>query len=79
MKKELAKLGFCLTDSRANFLFVTHPAYDARELFEALREAGIYIRYWGGGRIEQYMRITIGTREEMEALLSFLKEYVMRR
>ena len=53
-----------------------HPKYDARKLFEALKENGIYVRYWGSERIEQYLRITIGTREEMEALFEFLEEYV---
>ena len=75
----LKELGFHFTASQANFLFVSHPAYDARELFEALREEGIYVRYWGGRRISQYMRITVGTREEMEALFSFLRGYIMER
>lgn len=78
-KEELAQLGFHFTDSQANFLFVSHPAYDARELFEALKAKGIYVRYWGSRRIEQYMRITVGTREEMEALFSFLREYIRKR
>ena len=70
---QFEELGFTCLDSGANFVFVTHPAYDAKELFEALKAAGIYVRYWGSERIEQYMRITIGTREEMEALFGFLK------
>ena len=75
-KKELEKLGFSCLDSKSNFLFVTHPEYDAKEIFEALKEHQIYVRFWGTRRIEQYMRISIGTKEEMEALLEFLKEYV---
>jgi histidinol-phosphate aminotransferase len=75
-KEELAKLGFQCLDSQANFIFVTHPEYDAGELFEALKRNHIYVRYWGSERIEQYLRITVGTREEMEALFTFLKEYV---
>lgn len=70
---QFKELGFTCLDSGANFVFVTHPAHDAKELFEALKAAGIYVRYWGSERIEQYMRITIGTREEMEALFGFLK------
>lgn len=73
---ELAKLGFQCLDSKANFLFVTHPEYDAGELFLALKNQGIYVRYWGSRRIEQYLRISIGTKEEMETLLIFLKRYV---
>lgn len=75
-KEELKKMGFQFGDSRANFVFVTHPEYDAKELFEALRANGIYVRFWGSERIEQYLRITIGTREEMEILFSFLKKYM---
>jgi histidinol-phosphate aminotransferase len=75
-KGRFEELGFRCLDSRANFVFVTHPKYDAKELFEALKENGIYVRYWGSERIEQYLRITIGTREEMEALFEFLVKYM---
>ncbi len=75
VKKELAGLGFQFVDSAANFIFVTHPAYNAGELFQALREAGIFVRYFEKPRIDQYLRITIGRDEEMDALLAFLKNY----
>ncbi len=75
-KEEFKKLGFVFPDSQANFIFVSHPKYDARELFEALKARGIYVRFWGSERIEQYLRVTIGTREEMEALFAFLREYM---
>ncbi len=76
-KTEFRRLGFQFTDSMANFLFVTHPDYSAEELFESLKEAGIYVRYFKHPeRIRNYLRITIGTKEEMEALFAFLKQYV---
>lgn len=75
-KEEFTKLGFEFTDSRANFLFVTHPSYEAKELFEAMKAEGIYVRYWGSARISQYMRVTIGTRKEMEVLFAFLRRYM---
>ncbi|SHJ26408.1 histidinol-phosphate aminotransferase [Hespellia stercorisuis DSM 15480] len=75
-KGELRRLGFVFPDSKANFIFAMHPEYDARELFEALKAAGIYVRFWGSRRIEQYLRITIGTREEMETLFAFLTTYM---
>lgn len=75
-KEEFAKLGFRFPDSQANFIFVTHPQYDAKEIFEALKEHDIYVRFWGGERIEQYLRVTVGTREEMQALFDFLKAYI---
>lgn len=75
-KEELRKLGFYCLDSQANFLFVSHPSYDAKELFEALKAHKIYVRFWGSERIEQYLRITIGTRKEMEELMEFLRKYM---
>lgn len=75
-KKELASLGFRFVDSFANFLFVTHEKAPARELFEALKAAGIYVRYFNKPRIDNYLRITIGTDEEMDALFAFLREYL---
>ena len=75
-KNELKNLGFYCLDSKSNFIFATHPEYDAKELFEVLKQNGIYVRFWGSERIEQYMRITVGTREEMEALFGFLKNYI---
>ncbi len=76
VKKELAELGFTFPDSQSNFLFVTHPNVQAKDLFEALKKAGIYVRFLGGERIQNYLRITIGTREEMEKLLVFVKGYL---
>lgn len=75
-KKELTKLGFTYPDSQSNFIFATHEKYAAKDLFEALREADIYVRFLGGERIKNYLRISIGTMEEMEHLLTFLTEYM---
>ena len=77
-KERLAKMGFSFTDSSANFLFVTHPEYDAGDMFRALKEAGIYVRWWDSDRIRQYMRITVGTEEEMETLVAFLEQYMSK-
>ena len=74
--EEFTKLGFVFPKPSGNFLFVSHPAYDAKEMFEALKAAQIYVRYWGSRRIEQYMRVTVGTREEMEVLFDFLRKYI---
>ena len=74
--EEFKKLGFVFPEPSANFVFVSHPEYDAKELFEALRENGIYVSYWGSSRIEHYLRVTIGTREEMEAFFAFLRKYM---
>ncbi len=76
-KKEFTALGFTFEDSMSNFVFVTHPKYSAVELFEALRSADIYVRHFKSPeRISNYLRISIGTQEEMEALFAFLKQYI---
>ena len=78
-KKELGRLGFTCLDSEANFIFATHPKYDIKKMYEALKnEAKIYVRYWGSERIEQYIRITVGTKDEMDALLGFLEGYTQK-
>jgi len=78
-KKELRKMGFIFPDSQANFIFASHETCPARELFEALKEKHIYVRYFNTPGIDNYLRITVGTDAEMDALLTFLKEYLDRR
>ncbi len=75
-KQQLSALGFQYTGSDANFIFVTHPVYNAKQLFQALKKEGIYVRFWGSERIEEYLRITIGTQKEMETFVTFLKNYI---
>ncbi len=74
--KELKALGFEFNEPSANFIFATHPKYPARELFEALRKENIYVRYFILPRIDNYLRITVGTDSEMETLIQFLKAYI---
>lgn len=76
VKQELRELGFSFPDSRANFIFATHRTIPAANLFAALKEAGIYVRYFNKPRIDNYLRISIGTDEEMDRLLAFLRSYV---
>ena len=75
-KKELGAMGFEFPDSKANFIFVTHPKVSAKNLFEALKKENIYVRFLGGERIKDYLRISVGTKEEMESLIDFLKDYL---
>ena len=75
-KEELKKLGFSFGDSKSNFIFATHESIPAKELFEALKEAGIYVRYFAKPRIDNYLRISIGTDGEMYKLIQFLKKYI---
>lgn len=73
-KGELKELGFVFPDAKANFIFAKHPGCDADELFRKLKANDIYVRHWNTERIRDYLRITIGTREEMDALFAFLKQ-----
>lgn len=72
-KEALRRLGFFVTESRTNFLFARKPDAAAQKLFEGLRERGIYVRYFKKPRIDEYLRITIGTDEEMRHLLEELE------
>ncbi len=75
-KNELAALGFVFPDPQSNFILATHPKHSAKDMFEALKEADIYVRYLSGERLKNYLRISIGTQEEMENFISFLKKYI---
>ncbi|TAH71171.1 MAG: histidinol-phosphate transaminase [Anaerolineaceae bacterium] len=72
-EKEFQKLGFSFPKSGANFLFVTHESVPAKELYKALKENNIYVRYFDLPRINNYLRITIGTRQQMNTLFDYLK------
>lgn len=75
-KEALEQFGFQVLPSVSNFLFVTHPNYPAEDIFEAAKKAGIYFRHFHSDRIEEYLRITIGTDAEMQAVVDFLKNYM---
>ncbi|MCC8059940.1 MAG: histidinol-phosphate transaminase [Clostridiales bacterium] len=77
-KKQLRELGFSFPDSSANFIFASHERVPAGELFEALRQNQIYVRYFNQPRLNNYLRISVGTDEEMDALFAFLKEYLWK-
>lgn len=79
VKKELREMGFAFGDSKSNFLFITHEKIAARELFEALKIKKIYVRYFNKPRIDNYLRVTIGTDAQMDALLAFLRKYLAAR
>jgi len=66
-------LGFEVLPSAANFIFARHPQCDAAELAAGLREQGVIVRHFKHPRIDQYLRITIGTPEQNQALLDALK------
>lgn len=73
---ELRGMGFTLPDSQTNFVFASHPRYSAKEIFEFLKTRDIYVRWFNKSRIDNYLRITVGTDTETDALISALKEHV---
>lgn len=72
-KSQLEQLGFEVTDSRANFLFAKSNKIGGEELYLTLKEKGILVRHFNKERIKDYVRITIGTRQQMETLIETLK------
>ena len=78
-KERLNELGFSFQDSKSNFIFATHESCPAKEIFEALKEQDIYVRYFEKPRIDNYLRITIGTDEEMDQFFAFLEKYLAER
>lgn len=79
VKVQLAELGFSFPDSKANFIFASHKYIPAKEIFEALKEQDIYVRYWNKERINNSLRISIGTDQEMDKLIDFLSKYIGER
>ncbi|MDO4965527.1 MAG: histidinol-phosphate transaminase [Lachnospiraceae bacterium] len=76
VKKTLEELGFVSLNSATNFLFVTHKDKPAKDIFEYLKTKNIYVRYFNKPRINNYLRITIGTDDQMDKMISVLKEYL---
>ncbi len=76
---ELRKLGFTVADSKTNFVFVTHPTLLAKDLFEFLKTYQIYVRYFDKPFIDNHLRISIGTDEEMDQLLKHIRMYMTRQ
>ena len=74
--EELRLLGFEVLDSQTNFIMATHEGYNMKDMFEYLKENKIFIRYFNQPRINKYVRITIGTDEEMDKFLNGVKNFI---
>ncbi len=74
VSKGLKELGFTVLPSKANFIFISHPAVPARALFAQLREAGILVRHFDLPRIDNFLRVSIGTDPDMDTFLRVIKE-----
>lgn len=75
-KKRLSVLGFEVLDSATNFLFATHKTIPAEVIFDELRKKNIFIRHFDGERVHNYLRITIGTPEQMNVLYQELSNII---
>ena len=75
-KTELENRRFDVTDSKTNFVFASPKSAgcEAEDLFKALKEKGIYVRWWDKPRIKKWLRISIGTDDEMQALISAIDD-----
>ena len=76
MVKGLKELGFCMTDSSANFVFARHESISGQEIYSKLRENGILVRHFSSPKICEYNRITVGDEEQTNALLDALRKIV---
>lgn len=74
--QDIKPLGFTCLPSSANFVFATHERVSAADIFSAARKNNIYVRFFNLPRIDNYLRISIGTDEEMNAFIDFLKKYL---
>lgn len=75
-RRKLETLGFVVLPSAANFIFIRHPSKRGKELFQALRDRGILVRHWDRDRISEYLRVTIGTDEDMEIFVGQCQEII---
>ena len=71
---ELKALGFEMTDSMTNFIFAKHPSVSGEDIYKGLRERGILVRHFSTPRICEYNRITVGSLDEMKALVEAIKD-----
>ncbi len=78
-KERLREMGFTFPDSEANFLFAHHTEVPAAEIYQALRREHIYVRHFDGPRVSDYLRISVGTDEEMEMLYASLETFFSER
>ena len=72
----LREMGFTVLPSKANFIFISHPVVPAKKLFVELRKAGILVRYFDLPRIDNFLRVTIGTDPDMNTFLQVMKQLV---
>jgi len=73
-KEELRKRGFTVTDSHTNFLFAKSDRVGGNALYQGLKEKGVLVRHFSNPKLDDYLRVTVGTKEEMEVFLQKIDE-----
>ncbi|RUT63373.1 histidinol phosphate aminotransferase [Clostridium botulinum] len=73
---ELRKIGFKIIPSKANFIFITHDTYQAEDIFIKLKDENVLVRYFNKDRISNYLRVSIGSKEEMEIFMDKIKKII---
>lgn len=76
LAEQLKTLGFSMPPSRGNFLFVTHAVLNAGMIYRELIKKRIFVRYFDDRRISNYLRITVGTQDELNELVGALREII---
>ena len=76
--EKLKKLGFKVLNSSANFIFISHDKVFAGDLYKQLKDNGVLVRYFAKDRIDNYLRVTIGTDEEMEIFIEKLEKLLQK-
>ena len=76
LSEALEALGFVVLPSAANFVFARHPRFSGRKVYEELRARGVLVRHFQKERISEFCRITVGSKEENDALLSALEGFI---
>jgi histidinol-phosphate aminotransferase len=79
LSRELTKLGFRVLPSRTNFIFVRPPRFSAQTWLQRLRAKKVLVRWFGRPEVKEYLRITIGTAAEAEALAGAVRKILMQR
>lgn len=74
--KRLRELGFTVLPSKSNFLFISHPVVPAQKLFGDLRERGILVRYFALPRIDNFLRVTVGSEVDMEKFCATMTDFL---
>ncbi len=78
-QKKLQEMGFYTTESKSNFIFAMHPDIGGEELYLELKARGILVRHFTSQRICEYNRITVGTKEQMETLLTTVEDILKEK